>query len=137
MCDFCQGNPYEREPIFFQSMHDCVYIGAGNMLEITAFDREAYSFPVKYCPMCGRKLGSEYLKLREGDDIYYADFEKNAVVHGKIRKITVKNEEIESFSVNFGDGDFEFDGSGLGKHCFIDQHEAAIVLENNEEDEEE
>lgn len=69
------------------------------------------------------------MPLLAGDDLYYADKEYGAVEHGKVYIAAYKNGQLESFSVNFDNGDFdEFIGSSFGIHFFRSEAEALTVL---------
>lgn len=69
------------------------------------------------------------LPLQSGDDIYYADLENGAVEHGTVHIAAYKNGHLESFSVNFDNGDFdEFVGSGFGTHFFRTEAEASTCV---------
>lgn len=54
------------------------------------------------------------LPLAAGDDIYYADVENGFVEHGTVFVASYKDGRLDSFSVDFDDGDFnEFVGEAL------------------------
>ena len=76
---------------------------------------------------------SAALPLQSGDDIYYADMEKGTVEHGVVYIAAYKNGSLDSFSINFDNGDFdEFVGSGLGTHFFRTEAEAKARLKQGE-----
>jgi hypothetical protein len=125
-CKYCSGS----EAIFYHDKYDCAFIDNDGTMRVYV-DGEETKFKVDRCPMCGRLFkGINYLNLRSGDDIWYANEDENIVEHGTIHHVSIKNGKIETFSVNFDCGDFdEFDGSGLGVHYFmykVDAEEALV-----------
>ena len=69
------------------------------------------------------------MPLLAGDDLYYADKEYGTVEHGKVCIAAYKNGQLESFSVDFDNGDFdEFIGSSFGIHFFRSEAEALATL---------
>ncbi len=76
---------------------------------------------------------SNYLDLKQDDDIYYVDRENGLIEHGKVYIVTFKNKRVDTFSVNFDDGTFDvFDGIGLGKCFFTNEHNARDTLISGE-----
>ena len=64
-----------------------------------------------------------------GEIEYYADMESGAIEHGTVHIAAYKNGHLESFSVNFDNGDFdEFVGSGFGTHFFRTEAEASTCV---------
>lgn len=69
------------------------------------------------------------LPLVHGDDIYYADTENGFVEHGTVFIASYKDGRLDSFSVDFDDGDFnEFVGEALGHSFFKDKDDAAKAV---------
>ena len=69
------------------------------------------------------------MPLLAGDELYYVDKEYGAVEHGKVCIAAYKNGQLESFSVDFDNGDFdEFIGSSFGTHFFRTEAEALTAL---------
>lgn len=124
-CNCCHGDmalhyQNENNSVFIDSKGEMMVTVAGNTLR----------FNVERCPRCGHMFkGISYLNLRQGDDIWYADEDENRVEHGIIDSVLIKDEKVESFAVNFDDGDFDvFFGSGLGVHYFMDEQSAKDAL---------
>lgn len=124
-CKYCIGH----EPIFYHDKYDCAFIDEDGTMRVSVNGAET-RFQVDRCPKCGRLFkGVNYLNLRQGDDIWYADEEEGIVEHGTIHSIHICNNDVKVFSVNFDNGDFdEFDGSGLGTHFFMHQIDAEEAL---------
>ena len=75
------------------------------------------------------------LPLAAGDDIYYADAENGFVEHGTVFVASYKDGRLDSFSVDFDDGDFnEFVGEALGRSFFKDKDDAAECVRKGEND---
>ena len=125
MCNYCIGD----EAIFWQDEKNNAFIDSKGEMLVTANDHEI-CFQVDRCPKCGRLFkGVNYLNLRHGDDIWYADEDEGIIEHGTIDTVTIKNNKIDSFSVTFDNGDFDvFDGSGLGVHYFMHKIDAENAL---------
>jgi hypothetical protein len=125
MCNFCTGS----KPIFLNDENNHAFIKNNGVMTV-AINCQEVSFKVDRCPMCGRLFkGVNYLNLRRGDDIWYADEDEGIVEHGTIHHVAIKNGKVDAFSVNFDCGDFdEFCGSGLGKHFFLHKVDAEDAL---------
>jgi hypothetical protein len=124
-CNYCNGD----EAIFWQDEKNNAFIDSNGEMLVMANGQEI-RFQVDRCPKCGRLFkGINYLNLRHGDDIWYANEDDNIVEHGTIHHVAIKNGKVDSFSVNFDCGDFdEFDGSGLGVHYFMHKVDAEEAL---------
>ena len=124
-CSCCHGD----DPIYYQDKNNCAFVDSKGEMLVCAQGTEI-RFPVERCPRCGFMFkGISYLNLRKGDDIWYADEEENFVEHGVIDSVLIKGDKVESFAVIFDDGDFDvFDGSGLGKHYFMEKQSAEDAL---------
>ena len=72
----------------------------------------------------------DYLSLKSGDPIYYADTEEGRVEEGRVFSIHIQGEKIDEFFVEFPESnDFDgFDGKALGKSFFIDKSRAEDAL---------
>jgi hypothetical protein len=118
-----------NEAIFWKDEHNNAFINSNGEMRVTSNWQEI-KFTVDRCPKCGRLFkGVNYLNLRRGDDIWYADKEENCVEHGKIHSICIKDDKVESFSVDFDCEDFdEFDGKGLGVYFFMHKIDAEDAL---------
>lgn len=129
-CNCCIGN----EAIFWKDEHNNAFINSNGEMRVTANWQEI-KFTVDRCPKCGRLFkGTNYLSLRHGDDIWYADSEENDVEHGTIHSVSIKDNRIDSFSVCFDCGDFdEFAGNSLGVHFFMHKIDAEEALAHTEE----
>lgn len=128
MCNFCNGD----EAVFWLDKDNCAFIDSNGEMLVLVNGQETH-FRVDRCPKCGRLFkGVNYLNLRHGDDIWYADEEYNSAEHGVIESVSIKGNKIDTFSVTFDNGDFDvFDGSGLGTYYFmhkVDAEEALVHL---------
>ena len=125
MCNYCNGDA----AIFWKDENNHAFVDSKGEMLVVAHSHEV-RFQVDRCPMCGRLFkGANYLNLRRGDDIWYANEEEHVVEHGIIHHVLIKNGKVDTFSVNFDNGDFdEFDGSGLGKHYFMHKVDAEEAL---------
>lgn len=66
---------------------------------------------------------------KQGDDIWYVDFENGMLEHGKVFIVTFQDSKLDTFSINFDDGTFDvFDGSGFNNHYFINKKKAEAKL---------
>jgi hypothetical protein len=130
MCDFCKG----IKPIFLNDENNHAFIKSNGVMTV-AINCQEVSFQVDRCPMCGRLFkGVNYLNLRKGDDIWYADKDENCVEHGIIHSVCIKNGRVDSFSVDFDCDDFdEFDGKGLGVYFFMHKIDAEEALAHADE----
>jgi uncharacterized Zn-binding protein involved in type VI secretion len=124
-CNFCNGD----EAVFWQDENNNAFVDSNGQMLVTANGHEI-AFQVDRCPKCGRLFkGVNYLNLRRGDDIWYADEDEGVVEHGTIHSIHIYNNDVKVFSVNFDNGDFdEFCGSGLGVHFFMHKVDAEDAL---------
>lgn len=126
MCKYCNGN----EAIFWKNNENHAVIDSKGEILVTV-QNQTIHFQINRCPMCGRLFkGANYANLRQGDDIWYANSAEQIVEHGIISSIYfIKNNKVDSFSVDFDCGDFdEFDGTALGKSFFMNQVDAEEVL---------
>lgn len=128
-CKCCHGD----DMLHYQNANNLACIDSkGEMLVIV--NGTKMTFNVERCPRCGHMFTS-YLNLRKGDDIWYADEEENIVEHGIVDSVLIKDEKVESFAVNFDNGDFDvFNGSGLGVHYFMDEMSAKDALARPQQD---
>lgn len=124
-CEHCSGDT----PVFWKDDANCAFVNSGGEMMVVVNDK-TIRFKVNRCPMCGRLFkGVNYLNLRHGDDIWYSDIENQRVEHGTIHAISIKDGKVDSFSVNFDNGDFDvFSGGALGVHYFIHEVDAADAL---------
>ena len=129
-CNCCHGD----EAIHYQDANNSVFVDSKGEMMVTIAGN-TMRFNVERCPKCGHLFGANYLNLRHGDDIWYADDDENIVEHGTIHHVLIKNNKVDTFSVNFDDGTFdEFDGCGLGVHYFLDEMSARDALVRNQEE---
>ncbi len=123
-CDYCNGDV----AIFWQNEMNNAFIDSEGEMMVTV-DGQCIRFNVNCCPMCGRKFGiEEYLSLKKGDDIYYADCDIGEIEHGNIFSVTIQDGKVTSFTVDFGDDFDEIDGSALGEYYFINKDDALLAL---------
>lgn len=66
---------------------------------------------------------------KQGDDIWYVDFENGVLEHGKVFIVTFQDSKLDTFSINFDDGSFDvLDGSGFNNYYFINKKIAEAKL---------
>lgn len=70
----------------------------------------------------------DYLSLKQGDPIYYVNVDEGIVEEGTIYFVHIKDNQVDSFSVDFKDDFDEFDGAALGIHFFRDKSRAEDAL---------
>lgn len=71
----------------------------------------------------------DFTKLKHGSKVWYVDYEASEVEPGEIYLISFKDGVVDSFSVNFENGDFdEFVGSSLEKSFFASKNAANDAL---------
>lgn len=82
--------------------------------------------------LCMKKaMKEDFCKnLKKGDSIWYVDFDSGEIEEGEIVNIYYKNEQVDSFSVDFKEaGDFdEFEGKCLGDCFFANRKMAEVAL---------
>ena len=70
----------------------------------------------------------DYLSMKQGDSIYYTNVDEGIIEEGTIYFVHVKDNQVDSFSVDFKDDFDEFDGAALGVHFFLDKSRAEDAL---------
>lgn len=121
-CPYCRGD----EALFWHDSDKNAFIDSnGNML--ITLDGHNVEFQVDYCPKCGRPF--VHHRLCNGDSIYYSDAESGIIEEGTVYIAVYKEGVLDSFSVNFTNGDFdEFNGSAFGEYFFTDKRKAQMAL---------
>lgn len=70
----------------------------------------------------------DYLSMKQGDSIYYTNIDEGIIEEGTIYFVHIKDNQVESFSVDFKNDFDEFDGKTLGVHFFLDKSRAEDIL---------
>lgn len=52
MCEYCEN----KKILGYDGESDGIYIERHKEINVSAIESDTWEFPIKYCPMCGRKL---------------------------------------------------------------------------------
>lgn len=84
---------------------------------------------LKECAISQLDMGivanKDYSYLQSGNPVWYVNFEESKIEKGTISGIYFKDGNVDSFSVDFENGDFdEFYGESIGKRFFLTKEAA-------------
>lgn len=76
-----------------------------------------------------RYVNAATLVLKRDDDIFYVDFDNGGIEHGHVRIPEYEEGKLDSFSVEWDNGDFDvYNGEGLGTYYYLTEQAAREAL---------